>query len=51
MKKYTHTVVIAYECRLGKRGDIVSKHSSYELARTAAKRSGFDSFLAIREIN
>lgn len=52
MKKYTHAVVVAYNHEhLGDRGTIVSRHKSHALAEKAAKKSGYDSFLCIKEIH
>lgn len=43
-------VVVAYDCRLGSRGDVVSRHKSRKAAERACRRSGHDSFLAVREV-
>jgi hypothetical protein len=40
-------VIVQYDCRLGERGTVVSQHKSYELARKAARRTGYDSFLRV----
>lgn len=45
-----YVVVVQYDCRLGDKGTIVSRHSTQELAERAAKRTGFDSFLAIKTV-
>lgn len=45
-----YSVVVQYDCGLGDKGNIVSAHKTYELARSAARMSGFDTFLAIREM-
>jgi hypothetical protein len=42
-------VVFAYSTEQHGKGCVLSTHKSYDLARAAAKRSGWDSFLAIRE--
>ena len=46
-----YAVVVQYQCGIGDKGDVISRHKTYELARAASKRTGYDSFLAIREIN
>ena len=43
-------VVVQYDCRLGEKGEMVSKHKTYDAARKAAKKTGFDEFLAIWEV-
>ena len=49
MKNKKWLVIINYDCRLGESGEIVSRHSTIELAEKASKRTGYDSFLCIRE--
>ena len=49
MSKFTHAVVAQYAIGAHAKGDVLSKHSSYELARAAAKRAG-DHFTAVRPI-
>lgn len=45
-------VMVHYDApRLGVRGDIISTHKTYELARAAAKRSGWDDHLAIHDLH
>lgn len=44
-----YAVVVAYGCRLGDKGTVVSVHATRKLAERKAKRSGFDSFLKIEE--
>lgn len=44
-------VIVHYDsARLGARGDIISTHKTYELASASAKRSGWESFVAVREL-
>lgn len=44
--------MVGYESpRLGVRGDIISTHRTYDLARAAAKRSGWDDHLSIQELH
>lgn len=44
-------VMVHYEApSLGVRGEIISTHKTYDLARAAAKRSGWDDHLAIHEL-
>jgi FKBP-type peptidyl-prolyl cis-trans isomerase 2 len=45
-----YAVRVDYDCRLGDRGKIISRHKTYELARKAAKKTGFDSCLSIRDV-
>jgi hypothetical protein len=45
-----YAVVAAYSHNNYAGGDIVSCHNTYELARGAARRSGYDTFRAIREL-
>lgn len=46
-----YAVAVHYSApRLGEAGEIVSTHGTYDLARAAAKRSGWDDHLAIRKI-
>lgn len=47
---YQWTVVYAYDVNGHRRGEIYSRHTRYELARKAARRSGIDSFLEIKYI-
>jgi hypothetical protein len=49
MAKFTHEVVAQYQIGRYEKGQVISQHSSYELARKAAKRAG-DHFTAIREV-
>lgn len=45
-------VMVSYEApSLGSRGDIISTHRTYDLARAAAKRSGWDDRLSIHELH
>jgi hypothetical protein len=46
---YQWAVVIAYDCKLGKRGETISRHETYEAARKTAWKSGYNSFLKISE--
>ncbi len=48
-KKFTHQVVAQYQIGQYEQGQVISQHTSYELARRAAKRAG-DDFTAIRDI-
>ena len=41
-------VVFHYATGEHERGEVLSTHKSYDLARKAAVRSGYDSFLAVR---
>lgn len=50
-KPFTHVVVITRSAPFGEIGDIVSRHTSQELAEKAARKSGYDEFLKIEEIN
>lgn len=43
-------IVVAYSCGLGEKGTIISRHKSYAAAERALKKSGYDSFLAIKFI-
>jgi hypothetical protein len=44
-------VMVHYEApSLGARGDIISTHRTYELARAAAKRSGWHDHLSMHEL-
>lgn len=43
-------VKVAYEFQGKKRNQTISRHSRYDLAVKAAKKTGFDSFLKIEEI-
>ena len=45
--KASWIVYAAYAHADYERGDIISRHKTYEAARAAAKRSGYDSFRAI----
>ena len=36
--------------RLGNRGDIISTHKTYDLARAAAKGSGWDDFVSVHAL-
>ena len=47
-RKITHYVIAQYAIGRYAAGQIISRHSSYDLARKAAKRVG-DHFAAIRE--
>lgn len=54
MKKVTAKkwqLVFAYDCNAGKRGEVYSRHSTYELAEKACKRSGYNDYLRIEAIN
>ena len=42
-------VTFAYATSTHPQGSLLSRHSTYALAAAAAKRSGFDSFLEIRD--
>lgn len=43
-------VIADYEHAGRERGEIVSRHKSHDLARKSAKRSGYDTFLSIRNL-
>lgn len=47
---FKFATVFDYATSRYERGDIFSRHRTYEAARKAAKRSGWDSFLSIREL-
>ena len=47
---YTWSVVINYSCNLGDRGEVVSRHTSYELAAAALRRSIYADHLRLDEI-
>lgn len=47
MREYKYHVVVQYSCSLGEKGDVVSRHNTYENAVKASRRSGWDSFLKI----
>lgn len=42
-------VVFQYATGAHEQGEILSTHKCYDLARKAASRSGYDSFLAVRD--
>lgn len=42
-------VVFQYATGAREEGEVLSTHKSYDLARKAAARSGYDSFLAVRD--
>lgn len=44
-----YAVVFQYDIGAHEQGEIISTHKSYDLARAAAKRSGYDSFLSIHD--
>ena len=44
-----YAVVFAYATSTHAQGDVLSTHKSYDLAQAAAKRSGYASFLAVRD--
>ena len=44
-----YAVVFQYATGAHEQGEVLSTHKSYELARKAAARSGYDSFLAVRD--
>jgi len=37
-REYKYYVVLAYECWAGQRGELMSRHTTYELAERAAKQ-------------
>jgi len=43
-------VIAQYEHAGYESGDVISTHKSYDLARAASKRSGYDTFRAIRNL-
>jgi hypothetical protein len=49
--QHRYAVVAAYAHAGFERGDIISRHSTYELARKAARRSGYDSFRGVRNLD
>lgn len=50
MNKFKYVVRVFYDCRLGNRGDIISRHKSYDAAAKAVRKNGFASFLEIKDI-
>jgi hypothetical protein len=44
-----YEVIFAYSTGSHAQGELLSTHSSYELAEKAAARSGYSTFLAIRD--
>lgn len=44
-----YAVVFQYDTGAHEQGEILGTHKSYDLASAAAKRSGYDSFLSIRD--
>lgn len=42
-----YLVIVQYDCRLGNRGKVISRHNSYDAARKAARKTEHDSFLRI----
>lgn len=44
-------VVVAYEYPGHEKGEVISRHATHEAAEKAAKKSGRDSFLAIKHVN
>lgn len=50
-KPFTHALVINRSAPFGEIGDIVSRHTSQDLAEKAARKSGYDEFLKIDEIS
>lgn len=51
MTGFNWCVVVAYDCSIGNTGAVLSKHKTYDLAKAAAKKTGFYEFLSIREFN
>lgn len=49
-KTYRYAVVVAYAYADKARGDVLSKHTTYDLAVKAAKRTGQYDKLAIRDV-
>lgn len=49
-RTYTHEVVAQYQIGQYEQGQVISQHTSYDLARKAAKKAG-DHFTAINTIN
>ena len=47
-EKYQWYAVFAYDCGANKKGEIYSRHTTYELARASAKKSGMDDHIAIK---
>jgi hypothetical protein len=50
-KRYKWIVIVNYDCELGRRNDPISLHTTYNLARKSAKRTGYDTFLCIYSID
>jgi hypothetical protein len=48
-KGYEYIVIVQYDCGLGDQGTVISRHRTYDAARKAANRTGYDSFLSIRD--
>lgn len=44
-------VWVQHECRLGAPGTLISRHTTYRAAREKARKTGFDSFLRIQNLN
>ncbi len=42
-------VVFQYATSQHNQGEVLSTHKNYDLARKAARRSGYDSFLVVRD--
>jgi len=49
-KKWAWAIVINYDCGLGDRNKIISRHSTYDLARQKMKKTAFNSFLRIANL-
>lgn len=50
MSTFTYAVYFQYATAQHKAGDVLSRHHSYDAAEKAAKRSGYSTFLAIRDL-
>ena len=48
-KGYEYIVIVKYDCGLGDQGKVISRHKTYDAASKSIKRTGYDSFLSIRD--
>ena len=50
-KRYKWVLIASYDHCAYRRGDVISKHTAYELAHAALKRSGHETMREIRNVD